>query len=381
MELSKVEQLQQNYLDAINQGNDEKVSKAREEIESFLSANESSPSGTQQQTVEQVPAVAVEISAEAPPTEVTQEGNGGQPGEAQAEPAKTTEGAPSPTQTNTEWLESLAPEVRKQVESLLEDNKKLHHRIKADDGRVAAYQGRYHELQKKAVQLEERLKATAQPQGNPAANAKKAPAASLEDDPELKQIAETDEQLAKVLWNREQLLNEKIAKLENFLAETVSPIKAGYEQQQVHTELNRLTSIVPNAIEIFNYRSPEGVNVWEDWVNRQPRGVQTLALSDNADDVARAMELYGRDIERLYYTSEQPAAATTTKQPVDTARVQGVQAERERKLQAQPVGSASVRPPQNVEPTMEEIWRNPELRLKAQEKILEDERRKRREER
>jgi hypothetical protein len=355
MDEQKLVEVQDQYSTALATGNAEEARKLEEQLNHYIE------NGKFDEKVDPEPSEETSVAGQETTAESTTEGT--------PEPEKE-----EPKSEVEDWLASLAPEVKGQVEKLMQSHNQLEHQYKSVNGRVAAYQRRYDELQKKAVQQEELLKklqATAQPQGNPAASEKN-PSVSLDDDPDLKQIAETDEQLARVIRRREQMLNEKISKLENMVTESINPLKQGFEQQQVNSELNRLVQRIPNAIEIFNYRSPEGVNVWDDWVNSQPKGVQTLALSDNADDVARALELYGQDMYRIY-GSQQKEEPASQKPVADSEKAAKVQQERERKLQAQPVGSASVRPPQRTEPTLEEIMADPEKLEKYQHKIYLEE--------
>jgi len=368
----KVEQFQTEYLEALKVGNADEQKRLEKEIDSLLNNQPTSPPTPEAPETTAVEDTQVEVS-----------------GEAQAEPALATEGDPAPQfdEDTQKWLDGLDKSIRPHIEAKLNEDKKnllldmfkMQQRIKADEGRVAAYQRRYEDVVKKAVQQEELLKkyssSTAQPQGNPAATQSKT-ATSIDDDPDLKQIAETDEQLARTILKREQLLRAELDQMKAMFQTELAPMRKNQEDVRIQSELGRLQQMVPNAVEIFNYRDPSGVNVWEDWVARQPRGVQTLATSDNADDVVRALELYGRDIERIYgnQTQEKPADRAEAKPDPKAA---AVAQERARKLQAQPVGSASVKPPQKTEPTLEEIAANPELLEKYQQKILEEERKKR----
>jgi hypothetical protein len=361
--MDNIEELQQEYLDASLSGDADKIKEVQNKIDAFINdgvtPNKEEPQGIVEEVQQQ------EVQEE--PEEVAKEGD------------------PAPEETKTDqqnWYESLPPEVKAEVEKLINHTKQLEHRIKADNGRVAAYQRRYHELQKEAVQKEEMLKrlqsqtTVNQPQGNktPAAPQNTA-SLSIDDDPDLKAIAETDEQLARAILKREQLLRQEIESLKKSVFSEFEPLKRESHNAQIQSELSRLQQMIPNAIEIFNYVDPETkVNVWDDWVMRQPPAVKTLASSDNADDVARALELYGLDMQRIYGTQQEPPQQVQA--PVNTQKTQQVQQERERKLQAQPVGSASVRPPQNAKPTYEELMSDPEKLLKFQDEIMREEMKK-----
>lgn len=352
-----IESLQQKYTEALLSGNAETEQKIREEIDQFLEKGEipNTPS-------EDFPPVVGEeteqtLTSSEPSAEVAVKDDAS----TQAEP-KTQE------QTATQnWLDSLDPAIKANIEQLIQHNQQLEHQYKSVNGRLAAYQRRYEDAQKEAVKYKQQL--TAPPQGHTAPAASKNPQSlSIEDDPDLKQLAETDEQLARVILKqrqevaqREEELRKKIEQLES----KFNPLEQRFVQQAQVTELQKLEQRVPNVREIFNHPA------WEEWVNAQPRGVQSLANSDYAEDVERALELYGQDMRRIYGEPSKPT--TKPHAPVDP-RAGAVQQERERKLQAQPVGSpASVRPPQRTEPTLEEIMANPDLLEKFQAKIMQDE--------
>lgn len=361
--MDNIEQLQTEYLEALNSGNADRKRELEGKIDAFLSQGEQP----------QAPPPAPEVA----PEPIVAEAQGIQEqGEAQAEPAPNTDVAPASgfDEDTTKWLDSLDKSIRPHIEAKLNADKKelliewykTQQQFQAVNGRVAAYQRRYEDIQKKAVQQEEMLKkltsTTAQPQGNPAATK----TVAIDEDPDLKAIAETDEQLARVIAKREQLLRAEIEGLKSTMKSELEPLRRSNEEQVIQSELNRLTQMVPNAIEIFNHPA------WDNWLNFQPPGVRALATSSNADDVVHALRLYGDDIKR-YSGESQPVQAEAKPDPKATQ----VAAERERKLQAQPVGSASVRPPQKTQPTFEEIAANPELLEKYQQQILQEELKKR----
>lgn len=360
MDTSQIESLQDKYAEALMRGDRDQEQKLKGEIEALF--GESTPA-TPSPSLEDSPVVE-EAAAEqptsiAPSAEVTVKDD--------APPSGETQNA-----TATEnWLESLDPKVREIVEqNLLQERQarlQAEHQFKSVNGRLAAYQRRYEETQKEAVKLKQQL--TAQPQGSHATAAPKNNPIGLtkiEDDPDLAAIAKTDEELARVMFKREQALRQEMEAMRTALVEELNPLRQQFQQHSQQTELQRLTQYVPNAVEIFNHPA------WEEWVNSQPRGVQQLANSDYAEDVARAIELYGQDMQRVYGAPNQQAKPA--QQPVaPNPKADEVRKERERKLQAQPVGSASVRPPQRAEPTLEEIAANPELLEKFQQKIMEEE--------
>ena len=379
-----VESLQQNYLDARLSGDDEKIKAASDAIDAALSGNpppevipEPAPASDNTETVvtEAGSTAGEDTSAE----QIQQQAG------SQEDASNTTDGVPAPTNNVTTWLESLDPEVRKNVEQLMNENQNLHHRIKSDDGRVAAFQRRYNDLQKLAVQQKEQLQrlqsnsSQSQPQV-PAANLKPQ-ASSIEDDPDLQQIAETDPVLAQTILKREQMIRSQIDQLNQRLeaqSQEIKPFKDQQHDMSVQSELGRLQQIIPESIDIFKGDPATGVNYWEEWVANQPPGVQALANSYYAEEVAQALRLHIADMRHYFgFDQQQPqqAASNPASQPkaVDQNRAQLVQQERERKLSAAPVGSTQVRPPQRTEPTYDELMNNPELLEKFQQAQYEKE--------
>jgi hypothetical protein len=353
MEHEDVEKLQQQYLDAINSGNQEDKERIEKEIDSRLAGSE--------------PTETVDTPPETPEGE-QEEGVAAEASAEQEVPEGQAKDGPVYDDETQSWLNSLDASVRKHVEGKLQADKKqlaleLYKREQAEksnNGRVAAYQSRYQELQNKTVQLEEMLQKHRKPQ-EPAAPQKKTK--TIEEDPDLKQIAETDPELARVFLAREQEMERRLAEMDERFRNELEPLRRSSEDQVVNNELAKLEAIVPNYREIFNYRTPEGLNVWEAWVSEQSQGVQQLALSDHANDVVRALELYGADIQRMY-------PEETPKEP--NAKAQSISQERERKLSAVPVGSNAVRPPQKTKPTDEEIAANPALLEKEHERLLNE---------
>lgn len=364
MDEQKLIDLQDEYSSALAQGNQDRVKDLEKQLDEYI---------TQGTLAESTPETPVENTdpASEPATEQPEAV------ETSPSPEDTTEGEPAPTQETSEtedWLNSLDPKIRENVQKLIEDREKLEHQYKATNGRVAAYQRRYEEQRKLAVQQEELIKklksSTAQmPQGNQPTAAPKPTNTplSIDDDPDLKDIAATDEQLARTILKREQLLRQEIDRLQNTIEERLSPLQQRFEEASINSEMDRLLSVVPNAVEVFNSKE------WDDWVSTQPSAIKAIALSDKADEALRALELYAADMQRWY--PQQPQAPQQG-QPVASnpdPRASKVQQERERKLQAQPVGSASVRPPQKAEPTLEEIMNDPELLEKHQQMLYKKE--------
>ena len=354
--------LQDEYFEAEVSKDQDRIAKAKEAIENVLSGK--SPDLEVKEASGSVEEVQSPIAKDGDPPVV--------------EPVVENKGS---------WLDTLTdPAIKAEVEKLLKEKEKekeeLHHAFQSVNGRVAAFQRRYEEEKKLRLSQEERLRSsspTAQPQHSSAAPKKPL---SINDDPDLKAIAETDEQLAKVIYSREQAMREEMEELRKELhgvKDAFAPVRQYQEQQHQNHELSRLTQIIPNAIDIFTYIDPETkVNPWDDWVKRQPRAIREAALSDDAEEVAGALKLHIYEMREMlgFNRTEESADVTTTHTQEVNPKLEAVQRERERKLQATPVGSASVRPPQKTQPTMAEILANPDLLREFQDKIYKDEMKK-----
>lgn len=368
MDEQKLIGLQDEYSSALALGNQDRVKELEKQLDEYI---------TQGTLAEATPEVVEENTdpADEPATEQPEAVETSPSGT--ESPEATTEGEPAPNQETTEtedWLASLDPKIRERVEKELEEKAKLEHQYKATNGRVAAYQRRYEEQRKLAVQQEELIKklksSTAQmPQGNQPTAAPKPTNTplSIDDDPDLKDIAATDEQLARTILKREQLLRQEIDRLQNTIEERLSPLQQRFEEVSINSEMDRLLSVVPNAVEVFQSKE------WDDWVSTQPSAIKAIALSDKADEALRALELYAADMQRWYPQQPQVQQQEQVTASNQDPRASKVQQERERKLQAQPVGSASVRPPQKAEPTLEEIVNDPELLEKYQQDLYKKE--------
>lgn len=371
MDEQKLINLQDEYSTALSTGNNDRVRELEKQLDEYITqgtVTESAPPVEDDPKIEENTDPADEPAKTQPEAADTTSPSGTE------SPEATTEGEPAPKQETTEtedWLASLDPKIRERVIQELEQKQKLEHRIKSDEGRIAAFQRRYEEQRKLAVQQEEFIKklqsSTALPQGqSPAAPKQQSPSLTIDDDPDLKQIAETDEQLARTMLRREQQLRQELDQLRNMVDERLSPLQQRFEEVQTNAELDKLLQRVPNAIEVFNSRE------WDEWVSLKSERVKALALSDKADDALEALRLYAADMQAWYGNPQQPAQQQQPAPQVDP-RAGKVQQERERKLQAQPVGSAAVRPPQKAEPTLEEIMADPELLAKEQEKLYKKE--------
>lgn len=368
-----IETLQENYLEALNTGDTEKIKAAESALDGALKGNK--PPDPEPEPV------AEDTSPESSQEQSDEGSQGSDAQQATQEGEDNKDVAPSAekeTKSDTQnWLDSLDEGVRSEVEKLLKHTQQLEQRIRSDDGRVAAFQRRYEEVRKKAVQQEEQLKklqSTAQPHGNKPGAAPKNPTLSLEDDPDLKEIAESDEQLARLIRKRDQSHLDTISELRkeiDGLKHQFDPFRERYENDHLASEETRLLQMIPNAREIFSFED-NGVNMWKEWMEHQPPVIRAAAESDNAEEVAWALSKHITDMRRYYGFDQEQPTQEEQKPSVDPSKARSVQQERERKLQAQPVGSASAPPPQKTKPTMQEIVSNPKLLEQEQLRIFNE---------
>jgi hypothetical protein len=248
MEHEDVEKLQQQYLDAINSGNQEDKERIEKEIDSRLAGSEPTETvDTPPETPEgeQGEGVAAEASAE------------------QEVPEGQAKDGPVYDDETKSWLDSLDRAERAHVEERLSLDKKdlalelyrAQHKYRADEGRVAAIQRRYQELQNKTVQLEEMLQKHRKPQ-EPAAPQKKTK--TIEEDPDLKQIAETDPELARVFLAREQEMEKRLAEMDERFRNELEPLRRSSEDQVVNNELAKLEVDCPKLPGDFQLSDARG---------------------------------------------------------------------------------------------------------------------------
>lgn len=379
-EQETVESLQDKIYSAMTSGDAASLEKANKDVEDYFeSVNKQSDTTPPAQPI-------ASQTTEQPAKDGTQ--NLPESGSPQQE-VETNQNNDTPTldEESKKFLDTLHPSIRVHVEKNLSlDRNKLalelynmQHQSRADNGRVAALNRRYQELLRRSVQLEEKLAQPQAPKPQEAAPPK-TNQKSITDDPDFKLIEENDPQLAKVIREREEAVWSKFNEWEDRLKRELEPLRRSSETQTMNVELQKLAHMVPNYQEILSYTDEYGVNTWQEWISRQTPNVQNLALSDHADDLVRAMVLYGQDMTQEYggYHQYQPPAENQQQQPTNQAaasnlsdQARSAAQERERKLSSSPVGPSNVRPPQKTEPTMEEILADPVLLEKFQADYLE----------
>lgn len=213
-------------------------------------------------------------------------------------------------------------------------------KYKSDEGRVAAFQRRAQELERK---LQEKPKQ--QEQAKPESIKLK-----VEESEEWRALSESDPVLAK-LWKNSLEEVARQAK-EQAVSEARAAIKPLYEERELEyhsREEQKLRQMVPNLDEVVQS------DVYADWYSRQPKSIQDMANS-SADEAFRVLKMYAMDMQERYgapvETQPAPVQPTAAATPATTAKIQQ---ERERKLQSQGVGGKVTATPNEL--SDEEIFK------------------------
>lgn len=277
-------------------------------------------------------------------------------GDAQAATDTTTEGAVAPegeiaaegvvdassdgtTQTE-DWLASLDPNIKANVEKLLQEKQAAEQArdqyIKSNEGRIAAEQ-------RKARQLEQQLQ---QERQRKAVEPPKAPLTAAEQATEnefIKMMKEGDPELGKYLESIEQRNTQLAQRLEQFNQQ--------FEQQRKESEDRHLLS----QVDIVRSQVTNVDEIWEskeynEYINKvAPRAIWEAAQSPTAEGALAAIRAYG---EWAHWMNEQAqqttVGASTPTDPAAQAQAQKTLAERNRKVQAQPVASNTTARPSAV---------------------------------
>jgi hypothetical protein len=292
----------------------------------------------------------------------------------------TTEGE-STAATTDDWLSSLDPKIKGEVEKLLAEKANLEHRIKSDQGRVANYQRHYETTRRERDELKKQL---IQPQSKAAAPTQMTNKKTDEVPAHIKAVMDFDEVSGKALLEEFRAREEREIALRNELEtlknEALNPLHKELQDLRIERELTKLEQERPGAIEVFNHP------IWEDFKRAAPPWLRALAESDDRSEVITALDEYANWIqhpqvkdwaEKAYgaphqQQQQQASAATTTStqtttqatvDPAKAAQAQKVKQEQERKASAQPVNSGAVgRPLANAKPNLDQILTDPKLK-------------------
>lgn len=205
---------------------------------------------------------------------------------------------------------------------------KENHALRSQAGRVPHVQRKIKELDKK---LEELTKQHASPSSQPSTKIKP------KVDELLKGIRGTDAELADAIAAAiAEAVDATAQDIRTTEIDTVKLLRANEVSTHQDVEAQRLLEMYPNAPDVFKSSS------WSDWKsNLQSEGrdrILGLAVSDNADDVALAFELYAKDMvakhPELAKVSEKKEESTSVSNPAAAKKAEEVEAERKRKKES-----------------------------------------------
>jgi hypothetical protein len=287
----------------------------------------------------------------------------------------TPQEAPATTEQQEDalaWLASLEPSVKARVEEALAEKAKLEHKLKSDEGRVAAYQRHYDQARQELEALKRGAQQTKPPAQQPAANQqqkKEVPA-------EIQAILETDETLGKALlrqWEEGQRREEALlSKIEAVEKETIQPLREQQQELYLRNELELLEQEMTGAKAVLAH------DIWEDFKSVAPPWLKALAQSSKRQEVATALQEYQRWISdpevakwatAKYGAAEtqqaepkpQAQAAARQPDPQAVAKAEAAKATAERKSKASPVSPASAARTTAKELTFDEALKDPKL--------------------
>lgn len=263
-----------------------------------------------------------------------------QPPESTPAPASSSEPtavqeeeAPPETAPNTEdqpdELESVPEAIRNRIKELEEaarERDHLRHRLKSDEGRVAAHQ-------RKANELERLLREKTAKQEAPDKKLK------VEESEEWRTLQESDPVLARLLKTSVEDAVRQAREEARLAAEAATkPLYDERESEYERRERSELYQLVPNLDEVK--ASP----LYAEWFEAQDESVKNLGYS--ARGVYRIMQLYDTDMRQRFGATE--AAVESKPQVAPNQKVAAIETERARRAQAQGVASKTQAAPQEL---------------------------------
>jgi cytochrome c556 len=266
-----------------------------------------------QETPEQEQPDEPELPADEPEEEVPQDDD-----------SPTTEEEETPPTEDKSGKTPNVPDDVADLRAKLQKLEKENHSLRSQAGRVPA-------VQRKLAKLDKELEALrASPSSQTSTKVKP------KVDELLKDVRATDPVLADAISNAlaaaiSEIEKETITKDE----QTLRTLRETTAEEYREAEATRLLEMYPEAPAVF--QSPQ----WSEWKKAQPERVRALALSDNADEVALAFELFARDLQSRY-PDMMPAPAATHE--VDTDKARQIEETRNRQKQTQPQGGTHKTP-------------------------------------
>ena len=348
-----LDKAQEMYYNAHQEGNTELIAEAQALLDKHFDSLSGNEKATPVPEVTPAAEQPTEIVSEPTSSGVAQEG----------EPAK--EGGTS----NEDFLKGLPDNIRGNVEQLIAQNKYLDHYYRSNEGRVAALQRKADEATKRARELEE-AKAQVVP----------APDANTITNKELEALERTDPEMAQVIKAERAAIiaqNTKLSEEMNQIKTHLSEMRerqVQWEQERVvETARQELDRIVPGATQIID--SP----FWAEFKNTlSPAWKDVLDTSNNPQDYANMMPLYSQwaEMYNRAHGFSQPTSANAVSTPAQAAvdpRAAQAQANRQQNLATGNAVSGKPATPQTRKPTIEELFKNPELLAQEQDRILKEE--------
>lgn len=244
------------------------------------------------------------------------------------EPVKETKAEEQPQTPDEDDVAKLKEELARL--------KEIEHRYKSDMGRTPSLQRKISQYEKELEELRQKAASPETKQTN----------SKISD--RLAQLREVDPAMADLF---EEAFGELRKEVERKEAATKSMFEEREIQETLSKEAEKLVSYHPRAFDVFDM--PE----WQNWKARQTPGVLALAESMYADDVIKAFELFGRDMNLL---NPQPASqsAPAAKAPEQSApavvvdeKAKKAEEERKRKLEAPTSGAKPMSPEGDGLPT------------------------------
>lgn len=348
------ESAQEAYREALVSGNADEIARTEALLKKYLEPQDKEPI-----------AEVTPPQAEAAPAEPSKEAE-------QQEPAK--DGGAS----TSNWLDTLSPEIKANVEQLIAQNQYLDQYKRSNEGRVAGLQRKADEEARKAKELEARMAQLTQPQ-TAQDKATVSKITYLTD--RINKVKSTDPELAELLeLTRDALLEQAESvkgSVPNVDIQEIITLKERLAQQEEEIRVEKaraeLDRLVPNGTAIID--SPH----WVEFKNSlSPRVREVLDLSDDPRDYANMMPLYAQwadNYNKAHGYTNQPQQAVNTPATSVDPRASAIQATRQQALQTGVVGGSAPASPTR-KPTLAEILANPALLEKEQERILAEERKR-----
>lgn len=264
----------------------------------------------------------------------TQEAGGTQVAEGAQGATEGGTGASATNGATDDWLASLDPAIKANVEKLLQEKQAAEQArdqyIKSNEGRVAAEQ-------RKARQLEQQLQQERQRQQQVTQVAAKPKLTATEQATEnefIKMMKEGDPELGKYLESVEQRNAELAQRLEQFNQQFEQQKKES-EDRHLLSQVDIVRSQVTNVDEIW------GSKEYNDYIEKvAPRAIWEAAQSPTAEGALAAIRAYGEWASWMNEQAQQTTAgAAPPANPAAQEQAQKTLAERNRKVAAQPVAS------------------------------------------